>query len=71
MAVDPANPERSVLTGTKTRGWELQLDGSLTAWWSVHAGYSHLEGRELGRFVNGLQANRDLAQHMKWKRQEI
>lgn len=62
VAVDPANPERSVLTGTKTRGWELQLDGSLTEWWSLNAGYSHLAGRELGRFANGLPANRDLAQ---------
>ena len=62
VAVDPANPERSVLTGTKTRGWELQLDGTLNDWWSVNAGYSHLEGRELGRFVNGVAANRDLAQ---------
>ena len=60
--VDPANPERSVLTGTKTRGWELQLDGTLTEWWSLNAGYSHLTGRELGRFANGMPANRDLAQ---------
>lgn len=62
VAVDPSNPERSVLTGTKTRGWELQLDGELTPWWSVNAGYSHLDGRELGRFVNGQSANRILAQ---------
>jgi len=61
-AVDPNNPERSVLTGTETRGIELQIVGNLTDQISLNASYTHLAGRELGRFVTGLAANRELAQ---------
>lgn len=61
-AVDPANPERSVLTGTETRGVELQVMGNLTDHISINASYTRLDGSELGRFVNGVAANRDLAQ---------
>ncbi|HSG89308.1 MAG TPA: TonB-dependent siderophore receptor [Pseudomonadales bacterium] len=61
-AVDPANPERSVLTGSRTRGLELQLVGNVTDAWEINAGYSYLDGRELGRFVGGREQNRDLAQ---------
>jgi catecholate siderophore receptor len=61
-AVDPNNPERSVLTGTETRGLELQLVGNLTDQLSLNASYTYLDGTELGRFVDGNAANRDLAQ---------
>ena len=61
-AQDPTNPERSILTGTETKGFEIQLVGLLTAEWTVNAGYSNLDGTEMGRVVDGNLANRDLAQ---------
>ena len=61
-AVDPNNPERSVLTGTKTRGIELQVAGALHANVMINASYTYLDGTELGRFTQGNAANRDLAQ---------
>ncbi len=61
-AVDPTNPERSVLTGTETTGFELEVVGNLTDYWSISAGYSHLDGEEMGRFVGDSEQNRELAQ---------
>jgi catecholate siderophore receptor len=61
-AVDPNDPERSVLTGTETRGLELQVMGTPTDRLSVNASYSFLEGEELGQFDNGVADNQDLAQ---------
>jgi len=61
-AVDPANPERSVLTGTETRGLELQVAGTVTEHLTVNASYTYLDGEELGRFSAGRSANRELAQ---------
>ncbi|QPG07087.1 TonB-dependent siderophore receptor [Salinimonas marina] len=59
---DPNNPERSILTGTETTGFEVQMVGQLTRQWEINAGYSNLDGEELGRVVDGDIANRDLAQ---------
>ncbi|GGW84690.1 TonB-dependent receptor [Alteromonas halophila] len=59
---DPNDPERSILTGTETKGLEVQLVGQLSDTWEINAGYSHLDGEEMGRFVDGASANRDLAQ---------
>lgn len=61
-AVDPADPERSVLTGTETRGLELMLSGSPTEALTINASYTYLDGEELGRFDGGVAANRTLAQ---------
>ncbi|NDV90808.1 TonB-dependent siderophore receptor [Alteromonas sp. 345S023] len=61
-AQDPNNPEASILTGTKTTGFELQLVGALSEKWRINAGYSNLDGEEMGRVVDGELANRDLAQ---------
>lgn len=61
-AVDPNDPERSVLTGTETRGVELMLTGLPTDRLSLNASYTYLDGEELGRFVSGQAANRVLAQ---------
>lgn len=61
-AQDPNNPEASILTGTETTGFELQLVGALTEQWTINAGYSNLDGEEMGRVVDGVLANRDLAQ---------
>lgn len=61
-AQDPANPERAILTGTTTQGFELQLVGEITDNWHINAGYSYLDGHEMGRVVDGTLANRRLAQ---------
>ena len=60
--VDPNDPERSVLTGTKTRGLELQLNGTINDKLMLNASYTYLDGAELGRFVSERPANRTLAQ---------
>ena len=75
-AQDPNNPEASILTGTKTSGFEIQVVGNLTDKWSINAGYSNLDGEEMGRVVNAQIANRDLAQlpeHMLtiWNQYEV
>ncbi|MBF7073109.1 TonB-dependent siderophore receptor [Glaciecola sp. MH2013] len=60
--VDPTNPERSLLTGTTTDGFELQLVGNITDEWEINAGYSYLDGEEMGRVVDGVESNRTLSQ---------
>jgi catecholate siderophore receptor len=59
---DPNNPENSIITGTKTKGLEIQLVGYVTEQWQINAGYSHLNADETGRVVNGNLANRILSQ---------
>ena len=61
-AVDPQNPERSVLTGTRTRGLELEATGAVTDQWFLTASYTLLDGEEMGRFDGDTSANRELAQ---------
>ena len=61
-AQDPNNPEASILTGTETSGYEIQVVGSLSEKWTINAGYSNLDGQEMGRISDGELANRDLAQ---------
>ena len=60
--VDPQNPERSVLTGSKTTGFELQLLGNVSEKWSINAGYSQLDANEMGRVNAGAISNRVLPQ---------
>lgn len=59
---DPNNPENSIITGTKTKGFEIQLVGYVTEKWQVNAGYSNLDADETGRVVDGNLANRVLSQ---------
>ncbi|AEP29464.1 TonB-dependent receptor [Brumicola nitratireducens] len=59
---DPNNPENSIITGTKTKGFEIQLVGYVTEKWQVNAGYSNLDADETGRVVEGNLANRVLSQ---------
>jgi len=59
---DPNNPENSIITGTKTKGFEIQLVGYLTEAWQINAGYSNLDADETGRVVDGSLANRILSQ---------
>jgi catecholate siderophore receptor len=75
-AVNPNDPELSILTGTKTRGFEMQLTGNLTDILSINATYSYLDGDEFGRVDNGVINNRTLSQvpeHMfsLWSRYEV
>ena len=60
--VDPSNPERSLLTGTETSGFEVQVVGYLTDQWQINAGYSQLDAEEMGRVSDGIVSNRTLSQ---------
>ena len=60
--VDPTNPEQSLLTGTETSGFEVQVVGNLTEQWQINAGYSHLDAEEMGRVSDGVVSNRTLSQ---------
>ncbi|NNC73453.1 MAG: TonB-dependent siderophore receptor [Sphingomonadaceae bacterium] len=59
---DPANPGNSILTGSRTEGFEAQLVGQILPWWSINAGYSYLDADERGRVAGAALANRTLAQ---------
>ena len=59
---DPNDPSNSILTGSRTEGFELQLVGEILPGWSVNAGYSYLDADERGRVVGTALANRTLAQ---------
>ena len=61
-AVDPTNPERSVLTGTETRGLEVEISGLIAPAMMISASYTYLDGEELGRYLNDEPANRALPQ---------
>lgn len=61
-SVDPTNPEVSQLTGTETRGFELQLVGNLTDKLSVTGGYSYLDGQQTTVSANGNGDGQRLAQ---------
>jgi catecholate siderophore receptor len=61
-AVDPTNPERSVLTGTETRGLEVEISGLVAPTIMISASYTYLDGEELGRYLNDEPANRALPQ---------
>jgi catecholate siderophore receptor len=76
VVVDPANPANSILTGSRTRGFEAQLTGQLLPGWQVNAGYSYLDADERGRVVAGALANRAIGQvprHMAslWNRYDV
>jgi catecholate siderophore receptor len=44
-SVDPLDPEQVVvIEGSNTRGFEVQLSGSLTDRWTLMSGYSYLDG---------------------------
>lgn len=59
---DPNNPENAIITGTKTKGFEMQFVGYVTEKWQINAGYSNLDADETGRVVDGNLANRVLSQ---------
>ena len=61
-ASDPADPEKSLIIGTKTIGVELQLSGYISDDWQINAGYTQLDAKETGRVVNDTINNRLLDQ---------
>jgi len=73
---DPNNPEKSLVTGTLTKGLELQLVGYVSDDWQINAGYSYLDAQEKGRISAGTINNRELAQVPEsmftlWNRYEL
>jgi len=75
-AVDPRDPENTIIIGSRTQGFEVQITGELLPDWHVTAGYSFLDADERGRVVDGQFANRRLSQvpeHMLslWNRVDI
>lgn len=59
---DPTNPENTLITGTKTKGFEMQLVGYLSDAWEINAGYSNIDAVETGRVIDNSVGNRTLAQ---------
>lgn len=60
--VDPDDPGQTILTGSRTRGLEIQMIGELLPRWRINGGYSYLDAVERGRVVGRVLANRTLAQ---------
>lgn len=59
---DPNDPEKSLITGTETKGFEMQLVGYISDAWEINAGYSNLDAQETGRVVGDDLGNRTLSQ---------
>ena len=60
--VDPDDAGRTILIGTRTRGAEAQISGAVTDRLTVNAGYAYLDAEEDGRVVDGVSADRPIAQ---------
>ncbi len=77
VVVDPSNSENSIIIGTRTKGFEAQLAGSLLPGWHMSAGYSYLDASQRGNFDNaGQRDNARLSQvpeHMLslWNRYDV
>jgi catecholate siderophore receptor len=58
-SVDPLDPEQVVvIEGSNTRGFEVQLSGSLTDRWTLMSGYSYLDGEINSADGSGNDGNR-------------
>ncbi|MFT7246201.1 MAG: catecholate siderophore receptor [Candidatus Azotimanducaceae bacterium] len=58
-SVDPEdNAQLIVIDGSLTKGYELQLSGGLTDYWSISAGYSNLSGKVERTDGTGNDGNR-------------
>lgn len=60
--VNPDNPEESLLSGTQTDGFEIQLTGNITNQWLFTGGYSYLSGYQTTLSGNGDGEGQRLAQ---------
>ena len=74
--VDPSDAGNSLLTGSRTQGFEFQLQGQLSDHWFISTGYSYLDAKERGRVSGGILDNRHIAQvpqHMLslWNRYDV
>lgn len=58
-SVDPDDPGQViVIEGSQTQGFEFQLNGNLTTWWKMMAGYSYLDGKVRRADGSGNDGNR-------------
>ena len=62
ITVDPTDPERDIVIGSRTDGFGVQLVGEVVDGWRINAGYSYLDASERGRVVQDALANRVLSQ---------
>ena len=71
--VDPSNIGNSILVGTETEGFEVQISGALTDWWHLDAGYSFLDGSEFGVVSGTTSELSQVPEHMfsVWSRFEV
>lgn len=71
IATDPNNPERSIITGTTTKGLELQLVGNVSDNLSINAGYSYLDGDSVT--ASGTAVLSQVPEHMfsLWSRYNL
>ncbi len=74
---DPNDPENSIIIGTRTKGFELQLAGAVLPNWHVSAGYSYLDANQRGNFNAAGQADNarlsQVPEHMLslWNRYDV
>jgi catecholate siderophore receptor len=62
--VSDDNPETLDVIDSEIDGFEIQLKGQLTDWWLISAGYSYLDGEQVGRLgPTGLRP-RELPENM-------
>ncbi len=62
--VSDSDPGTLDVIDSKIQGFELQLQGQVTDWWFLNAGYSYLDGEQVNRTgATGLRL-RELPEHM-------
>ncbi|AOL24544.1 catecholate siderophore receptor [Erythrobacter litoralis] len=59
-----ADPETLDVIDSQIRGFEISLNGALTDFWSVSAGYSYLDGEQVSRTGPTGIRPRELPEHM-------
>ena len=62
--VSDADPDTLDVIDSKIRGFEAQLQGQVTDWWFLSAGYSYLDGEQQGRTGPTGRRLRELPEHM-------
>lgn len=58
------NPDTLDVIDSKIRGFEAQLQGQVTDWWFLSAGYSYLDGEQQSRTGPTGRRVRELPEHM-------
>lgn len=62
--VSDADPDTLDVIDSKIRGFEAQLQGQVTDWWFLSAGYSYLDGEQVGRTGATGRRLRELPENM-------